>query len=136
MQLNPAIYEQEQARVAARFEEAVQLTEQTFISEFAKLIEHLTERLVNKGDGERKIFRDSAITNLTEFFGRFRQLNIRSNQELDELVEQAVRRCPGHRCAIAAKQRRSASARCEPALAGSGIAGWHARGSASPSYRP
>jgi hypothetical protein len=39
--------------------------------------------------GERKIFRDSAVENLTEFFQRFRQLNIRSNAELDELVEQA-----------------------------------------------
>jgi hypothetical protein len=89
-QLSPEIYEQERARVAARFEEAVQLTEQAFIGEFAKLIEHLTERL-NNGDGERKIFRDSAITNLTEFFNRFRQLNVRSNQELDALVEQAQR---------------------------------------------
>jgi hypothetical protein len=91
MQLNPALYEQEKARVAARFEEAVQLAEQAFISEFAKLIEHLTERLRDNGEGERKIFRDSAITNLTEFFDRFRQLNVRSNQELDALVEQAQR---------------------------------------------
>jgi hypothetical protein len=95
-QLNPAIYEQERARVAARFEEAVQLTEQAFIGEFAKLIEHLTERLRDNGDGERKIFRDSAITNLTEFFDRFRQLNVRSNQELDALVEQAQRVVQGH----------------------------------------
>jgi hypothetical protein len=91
MQLNPAIYEQERARVAARFEEAVQLAEQAFISEFAKLIEHLTERLSNNGDGERKIFRDSAITNVTDFFNRFRQVSVRSNQDLDALVEQAQR---------------------------------------------
>jgi len=90
-QLNPAIYEQERARVTARFEEAVKLTEQAFISEFAKLIEHLTERLSDNGEGERKIFRDSAISNLTEFFNRFRQLNVRSNQDLDALVEQAQR---------------------------------------------
>ena len=88
MQLNPAIYDQERTRVAARFEEAVQLAEQAFIGEFAKLIEHLTERLSNSG-GERKIFRDSAITNLTDFFERFRQLNVRSNTELDALVERA-----------------------------------------------
>jgi hypothetical protein len=87
LQLNPAIYEQERGRVAARFEEAVQLAEQAFISEFAKLIEHLTERLSD--NGERKIFRDSAITNLTEFFERFRQLNVRSNTDLDALVERA-----------------------------------------------
>jgi hypothetical protein len=88
-QLNPAIYEQERARVANRFEEAVQLAEQAFISEFAKLIEHLTERLSDRGTGDRKIFRDSAITNLSEFFQRFRQLNVRSNADLDALVERA-----------------------------------------------
>src|SRR5229473_5397418 len=37
LQLSPAVYEQERARVAARFEEAVQLAEQAFVSEFAKL---------------------------------------------------------------------------------------------------
>ncbi len=91
LQLNPAIYEQERNRVAVRFEESVRLAEQAFISELAKLIEHLTERLSDNGDGERKIFRDSAITNLTEFFNRFRQLNVRSNEELDTLVERAQR---------------------------------------------
>jgi hypothetical protein len=91
MRLNPAIYEQERARVAARFEEAVQLTEQAFIGEFAKLIEHITERLGDNGEGQRKVFRDSAVTNLTEFFDRFRQLNVRSNHDLDALVQQAQR---------------------------------------------
>ena len=88
LQLNPTIYDQERNRVAARFDEAVQLAEQAFVSEFAKLIEHLTERLSNI-NGERKVFRDSAITNLTEFFERFRQLNVRSSADLDALVERA-----------------------------------------------
>jgi hypothetical protein len=88
-QLNPALFELEKSRVAARFEEAVQLAEQAFIGEFAKLIEHLTERLGASGDGQRKIFRDSAIDNLSEFFGRFRALNVRSNEALDALVQQA-----------------------------------------------
>jgi len=35
------------------------------------------------------VFRDSAVENLREFFERFRRLNIRSNPELDELVNQA-----------------------------------------------
>src|SRR5215207_2966248 len=34
LQLNPAIYEQEKARMTARFEEAVRLAEQAFLSEF------------------------------------------------------------------------------------------------------
>jgi len=88
LQLNPAIYDQEKARIAARFEEAVTLAEQAFIGELAKLLEHLTERLTSES-GERKVFRDSAISNLVEFFNRFGQLNVRSNQELDALVERA-----------------------------------------------
>jgi hypothetical protein len=89
LRLNPDIYQQEQERVARRFEEAVRLAEQAFVGEFAKLVSHLTERLTGGDAGERRIFRDSAVTNLSEFFARFQQLNVRSSQELDRLVEQA-----------------------------------------------
>ena len=96
LQLAPAIYEQERARVASRFEEAVQLAEQAFLEEFGKLVAHLTERL-SGAETERKVFRDSAIGNLTEFFARFKELNVRSNLDLDRLVEQAQRVVSGVR---------------------------------------
>jgi hypothetical protein len=89
MRLNPEVYQQEQERVARRFEEAVQLAEQAFVTEFTRLVAHLTERLGNDAEGERKVFRDSAVTNLVAFFDRFRHLNIRSSAQLDALVEQA-----------------------------------------------
>jgi hypothetical protein len=89
MRLNPELYAQEQARITRRFEEAVHLAEQAFVAEFAKLISHLTDRLSNDATGERRIFRDSAITNLTEFFQKFKHLSVYSNAELDQLVEQA-----------------------------------------------
>jgi hypothetical protein len=90
--LSPQLYEQEQARIAARFEEAVRLAEQAFLEEFARLIEHLTERISGTNeDGTPKVFRDSAVGNLAEFFERFRTLNVRSNAQLDALVEQAQR---------------------------------------------
>jgi hypothetical protein len=89
MRINPEIYQQEQERIARRFEEAVQLAEQAFISEFGRLLSHLTQRLTNDENGERRIFRDSAVTNLSEFFQRFQALNVRSNHDLDRLVEQA-----------------------------------------------
>src|SRR5439155_25036209 len=54
------------------------------------LVTHLTERLVDGPEGQ-KVFRDSAVTNVLEFFDRFRQLNVRSNAQLDDLVEQAQR---------------------------------------------
>jgi len=89
MRLNPELYAQEQQRVAERFEEAVRLAEEAFISEFGKLVSHLTERLGRGPDGEGKVFRDSAVHNLVEFFDRFRALSVRSNEQLDALVDQA-----------------------------------------------
>ena len=93
-QLNPRLYEEECRRAAARFDEAVQLAEQAFTEEFAKLVGHLTER-ISGGDGEKKVFRDSAVSNLVEFFERFRSLNVRSNDELDRLVEESRRLVQG-----------------------------------------
>ncbi|MCI0360142.1 MAG: hypothetical protein L0211_16815, partial [Planctomycetaceae bacterium] len=81
-------YEEEARRVAARFEEAVQMAEGAFLEELSKLVNHLGERLTGSDDGKPKIFRDSAVDNLMEFFQRFRRLNVRSNEELDELVDQ------------------------------------------------
>ena len=96
-QLNPQLYQQECQRISSRFDEAVQLAESAFTEELAKLVTHLAERVNGSGsggsggDGKPKVFRDSAITNLTEFFARFKHLNIRSNEQLDELVDQAQR---------------------------------------------
>ena len=87
--INPALYEQECERVQGRFDEAVRLAEEAFTAELAKLISHLTERLSGQDDGSPKIFRDSAVENLTEFFQRFRELNVRSSDQLDQLVSQA-----------------------------------------------
>ncbi|MBV09482.1 hypothetical protein [Rubinisphaera sp.] len=85
-QLSPELYEAECQRVQARFDEAVQLAEAAFMEELAKLVDHLTERLNGDVDGKPKVFRDTAITNMTEFFERFRALNVRSNEQLDDLV--------------------------------------------------
>jgi hypothetical protein len=90
-QLSPQLYEQQSQRASARFQEAVALAEQAFVEEFAKLVSHLTERLSGQGDGKPKVFRDSAMENLHEFFERFRHLNVRSSQQLEELVSQAQR---------------------------------------------
>jgi hypothetical protein len=90
-QLNPALYEEECRRVQSRFDEAVKLAEEAFTAELAKLVSHLTERLAGTEDGKPKIFRDSAVENLTEFFQRFRQLNVRSSDQLENLVADAQR---------------------------------------------
>ena len=89
MALHPDVYQQEQARVRERFESAVELAEQAFATELQRLTAHLAERLTGLHDGQPKVFRDSAVENLRDFFERFQRLNIRSSPELDALVEQA-----------------------------------------------
>lgn len=90
-QLSPRLYEQECRRITNRFDEAVLLAEEAFLNELNRLVSHLTDRLSGSEDGKPKVFRDSAVENLREFFTRFQQLNIRSNADLDNLVEQAQR---------------------------------------------
>lgn len=95
-ELNPALYEAERARVAARFDEAARLAESAFLEEFAKLVGHLSERIGGVGDdGKPKVFGDSAVNNLGDFFEKFCSLNVRSNDQLDELVAQAQRAVRG-----------------------------------------
>jgi hypothetical protein len=88
-QLSPELYEQERQRITARFDEAVQLAEEAFTSELAKLVSHLTERLAGTDDGQPKVFRDTAVSRLHEFFERFQSLSVHSDADLDRLVEQA-----------------------------------------------
>ena len=127
VQLSPGLYEREQERVRARFEEAVRLAEQAFLDEFARIVNHLTERISGTNeDGTPKVFRDSVVGNLDDFFERFRSLNVRSNQQLDDLVAQAQRAVRNVGGAGPARQRRAPKPGGHPALAGSGVAGCHA----------
>jgi hypothetical protein len=88
-QLSPELYHLECQRVQSRFDEAVQMAESAFTEELSRLVSHLTERLAGTEDGKPKVFRDSVVENLTEFFDRFKQLNIGSSEQLEQLVTQA-----------------------------------------------
>lgn len=87
--LSPEIYRQECERVQSQFTDAVSLAEQMFQEQLTELVEHLVERLSTDESGKQKTFRDSTISNLNDFFVRFQQLNIGSNEELEQLVERA-----------------------------------------------
>ena len=88
-QVAPELYQAECLRVQQRFSEAVQLAEAAFAEELTSLVNHLAEKLSGEQDGKPKVFRDSAVTNLLEFFDRFQHLNINSSEQLDQLVQQA-----------------------------------------------
>ena len=90
MAIDPGVYRREASRVAEKFDQAVELAELGFVEEFNKLVSHLTERLTDT-DGQRKIFRDSSLEGLREFFQRFRQMRLggKAEEQLEELVAQA-----------------------------------------------
>jgi hypothetical protein len=86
---NPRLYEELSKKVAARFDSAVQLAEEAFTAELVETIDKLQGKLAGLDDGTEKRLKESTLDNLTEFFTRFRTLNLHSSQELDELVEKA-----------------------------------------------
>lgn len=87
--LAPTVYQAEQQKAQARMQEAIALAEQAFLIELDALIKSLHERLTPGPDGAKKVFRDSTIKNLGDFFTKFKTLNIGSNEQLDNLVDQA-----------------------------------------------
>ncbi|MBB4635930.1 hypothetical protein [Longimicrobium terrae] len=96
-QLAPELYARESERMRGRFEEAIRLTEAAFLERFGELVRHLAERLSGEADGRPKVFRASAITNLSAFFDEFQRLDIGSSSELQDLVSRAQRLVQGVR---------------------------------------
>jgi hypothetical protein len=87
--LHPELYEREAARMKQRFDEAVRLTEEAFTQQFQQLVSHLAERLKGEADGKSKVFKNSSIERLTEFFDAFRAMDSGSNTALQQLVSRA-----------------------------------------------
>jgi len=87
--LRPDLYERETRRVVAQFDQAVAMAEEAFCAGFSQLVGHLVDRLGSGEDGQPKQFADTTVTKLTDFFERFRRLSVRSNPQLDRLIEQA-----------------------------------------------
>lgn len=87
-ELNPKLYEQEQARVAARFQEAMATAEQALASEMQQLIGHLVDRLTPGESGQKKTLKEGALAGLTEFVQRFQQIGVHTGGDLEAMVKQ------------------------------------------------
>lgn len=88
-QIHPDIYKEMQDRAEARLQAAVAMAEEAFAAELQALVTHMVDRLTASDDGKQKVFRDSCLGNLKEFFRRFESMNIGSNEQLTQLVNQA-----------------------------------------------
>jgi len=88
--LAPDVFQREAERVAAQFNRAAELAETALASEFGSMLERITETLRGTDtDGRPRVFRDSMVGNLRDFFQRFRFLRVGSGAELAALVDHA-----------------------------------------------
>ena len=86
---SPNLYAEQSAKIAARFDAAVGMAEDAFAAELSDMIGTLQRKLQGLDDGTEKRLHETSLTNLREFFERFKSLNLHSSAELDRIVEQA-----------------------------------------------
>lgn len=87
-ELPKEVHDQQVKYLDAKIHEAAQLAQAAFTQQFAELVSALAERITPDADGKKKIFRDSAVGNLLEFFAQFEKLKLQAGDDLDQLVSQ------------------------------------------------
>jgi hypothetical protein len=113
LQLHPELYAAEQARIAARFDDAIKKAEAAAADELGGLLKRFIERLTAPEDGQRKVLKEGVVSSITDFAERFKALSIGSNAGLDDLVNQVEQLAQG----IDIKQVRKADAGAKARLA-------------------
>lgn len=87
--INEQMFEECRIGLDARFQEAAENMRLLQRETMRKLVTHLTERLTGTGtDGKPKVFRESAVTHVTEFTTAFKDLDVTDDIQLTALVEQ------------------------------------------------
>lgn len=87
--LNRELWQREREKAGAAWAEAADDIRLALRATCAELVAHLAERLQPAADGKRRVFRDSAVTNLTQFLDLFDKRDVTSDAELQALVGQA-----------------------------------------------
>lgn len=89
LELSPKAYAEAQKQAQRRMEESVNKAEQMFLTQLAGLVEDFAEKLRPGAGGKKKRFTEKSANEIVAFFNRFKQLNVKSNAQLDALVAQA-----------------------------------------------
>jgi len=87
--LSPEVYEREKEKFIQTMEEARTMAIESLREEFASMVERITERFTQNGDGKPKIFKNSTVESFYEFFETFKERNIFKDEQLAELVDRA-----------------------------------------------
>lgn len=84
--LNKAIYDREVQKAEEGLKVAVQEITTMLTIEAKKLADHMVERLTPDADGKPKVFRNSIVSNITEFLANFNLRNVGTSVELETQV--------------------------------------------------
>ncbi len=106
MELNPKLYAEQQAIIAAKFSDAVAVAEAAAAQELQKLLSNLIERLKPGPEGEKKILKGSTVANIGDFIELFKCKTISSNAGLEALMSKVEQMAGG----LSAEDLRKASA--------------------------
>lgn len=85
-QISASFFEREKAKAEESVKTATEEITKLLAAEAKKLTSHLVERLTPGPDGKAKIFRDSAVSNVSEFLATFNLRNIGGSEELNAQI--------------------------------------------------
>lgn len=87
--LNRDLYQRELVKMNNMWTQASETINAVLLQEFRKLTSHMADRLQPGDDGKGKTFRDTTITNLTQWLDLFSARNLGDDQELVSVVDRA-----------------------------------------------
>jgi hypothetical protein len=85
-QISASFFEREKAKAEESLKVATEEITKLLAAEAKHLTSHLIERLTPDADGKAKIFRNSAVTNISEFLATFNLRNIGGSEELNAQI--------------------------------------------------
>jgi len=88
--LSKEVYKQEVDKFQQKMSSTLELIKLTFIGEFSELVHNLVDRLTPDAvTGQRKRFKSATISNMKEFFQRFKELDCTDDEQLQALIQRA-----------------------------------------------
>lgn len=85
-EISTEIFEQERAKSAAQWASAQEEIQTLLRVRLKSMVQNLVERLKPAADGQKKVFRNTLVSNLDDFIKDFSALNITNDKELEKVV--------------------------------------------------
>lgn len=88
-QVSRELYEKEKEKNEALWKDANEACQQLLRQNMGEMVDKLVDKLTPGEDGKKKIFRNTAITNIQEFLSTFDMRNVTDDAKLKAIVDKA-----------------------------------------------